>query len=159
MVFSRTTRSLWHSKVKLDSAVTKHILRLQHKTKVAMLNAIPSHLKNCLKFNFLTRTTQDEAGNTINYPIFVHSKVMIVDKVVCVIGSANINDRSILAYRDTEMAAVIHSREVASKLEEDLRRQHAAFLKEFLTDLTFDLSGGERSTSISGLDLYVALFG
>ncbi|CUG90918.1 phospholipase D, putative [Bodo saltans] len=63
---------------------------------------------------------------------------MIVDKAVCVIGSANINDRSLLSYRDTEMAAVIHSPEVSGKLEEDLRKQHAAFLKAGQHNLELD---------------------
>ncbi|CUG07265.1 Hypothetical protein, putative [Bodo saltans] len=127
--------------LKLDNAVTKHILRLHHETKVAMMKEIPPHLQQCLKFYYLSSTTQGDNGNTINFPFLVHSKVMIVDKAVCVIGSANINDRSMLAYRDTEMVAVIHSPEVASKLEEDLCRQHAAFLKDFPIDLAQESIG------------------
>lgn len=39
--------------------------------------------------------------------IYIHSKLMIVDDRVVLIGSANINDRSLLGSRDTELAAVI----------------------------------------------------
>lgn len=39
--------------------------------------------------------------------IYVHSKVMIVDDAVAIIGSANINDRSLNGDGDTELAAVI----------------------------------------------------
>ena len=33
--------------------------------------------------------------------IYVHSKLMIVDDMRCIIGSANINDRSLLGNRDS----------------------------------------------------------
>lgn len=39
--------------------------------------------------------------------IYVHSKLMIVDDRRCIIGSANINDRSLLGTRDSELACVI----------------------------------------------------
>ncbi|XP_011409458.1 PREDICTED: phospholipase D2-like [Amphimedon queenslandica] len=39
--------------------------------------------------------------------IYVHSKIMIVDDRVSVIGSANINDRSMLGDRDSEMCLII----------------------------------------------------
>lgn len=39
--------------------------------------------------------------------IYIHSKMMIVDDESVIIGSANINDRSMLGLRDTEIAVVI----------------------------------------------------
>ena len=39
--------------------------------------------------------------------IYVHSKLMIVDDRRCIIGSANINDRSLMGDRDSELAIVI----------------------------------------------------
>ena len=39
--------------------------------------------------------------------IYVHSKLMIVDDKRCIIGSANINDRSLLGTRDSELACII----------------------------------------------------
>lgn len=39
--------------------------------------------------------------------IYVHSKLLIVDDAVAIIGSANINDRSLLGNGDTELAAVV----------------------------------------------------
>ena len=35
--------------------------------------------------------------------IYVHSKLMIIDDRIVVIGSANINDRSLLGSRDSEV--------------------------------------------------------
>ena len=39
--------------------------------------------------------------------VYIHSKMMIVDDQIALIGSANINDRSLLGSRDSEMAVVI----------------------------------------------------
>ena len=39
--------------------------------------------------------------------MYVHSKLMIVDDLKVIIGSANINDRSLLGKRDSEIAIVI----------------------------------------------------
>ena len=39
--------------------------------------------------------------------VYVHTKVMIVDDRRMIIGSANINDRSLLGTRDSELALLI----------------------------------------------------
>ena len=39
--------------------------------------------------------------------VYVHSKLMIVDDKIALIGSANINDRSMMGSRDSELAIVI----------------------------------------------------
>ena len=39
--------------------------------------------------------------------IYIHSKCMIVDDSIALIGSANINDRSLDGSRDSEIAIVI----------------------------------------------------
>ena len=39
--------------------------------------------------------------------VYVHSKMMIVDDKRTLIGSANINDRSMLGKRDSELAIVV----------------------------------------------------
>ena len=41
---------------------------------------------------------------TLRFPIYVHSKMMIVDDTYILLGSANINERSLSGSRDTEMA-------------------------------------------------------
>jgi len=50
--------------------------------------------------------------------IYVHDKLMIVDDRIVLIGSANINDRSLLGHRDSEIGAVIHDvQTVDSKMD------------------------------------------
>lgn len=44
--------------------------------------------------------------------IYVHSKLMIVDDRVSIIGSANINDRSMLGSRDSEVNVIIEDKEM-----------------------------------------------
>lgn len=39
--------------------------------------------------------------------IYIHSKIMIIDDEVAIIGSANINDRSMIGNRDSEIGIVI----------------------------------------------------
>ena len=43
--------------------------------------------------------------------IYVHSKLMIVDDRITILGSANINDRSMLGHRDSEVDVVIEDQE------------------------------------------------
>lgn len=40
--------------------------------------------------------------------VYIHSKLMIVDDNYVILGSANINDRSMLGKRDSELAVVIN---------------------------------------------------
>jgi phospholipase D1/2 len=60
---------------------------------------------------YLTVLNLRNYGHTDKYVltemIYVHSKLMIVDDAVAIIGSANINDRSLLGNGDTELAAVV----------------------------------------------------
>ena len=50
-------------------------------------------------------------GHFISELIYVHSKLIIVDDCVTLIGSSNINDRSLTGFRDSEIAVVIHDTE------------------------------------------------
>jgi phosphatidylserine/phosphatidylglycerophosphate/cardiolipin synthase-like enzyme len=51
--------------------------------------------------------TQEKGRFMITEQIYVHSKLMIVDDAVAIIGSANVNDRSLNGDGDSEIAAVI----------------------------------------------------
>lgn len=47
--------------------------------------------------------------------IYIHSKIMIVDDMKVLIGSANINDRSLLGERDSELAVLINPNELSEE--------------------------------------------
>ncbi|WP_426212087.1 phospholipase D-like domain-containing protein [Massilia sp. TWP1-3-3] len=63
------------------------------------------NLRNWIKLNDRYVTEQ----------IYVHSKLMIVDDRYVIMGSANINDRSLLGTRDSELAVLIVDDEIERK--------------------------------------------
>ncbi|XP_019701186.1 phospholipase D1 isoform X2 [Harpegnathos saltator] len=82
-------------------------------------------------------------GTMVTELIYVHSKLMIVDDNTVICGSANINDRSMVATRDSEIAVIIHDEEFedgrmndipflcgkfASSLRKQLFREHLGLL-------------------------------
>ncbi|XP_017646720.2 phospholipase D zeta 1-like isoform X1 [Gossypium arboreum] len=52
-----------------------------------------------------------DGGPVATSPVYVHSKVMIIDDRAALIGSANINDRSLLGSRDSEIGVLIEDKE------------------------------------------------
>ncbi|KAL0387383.1 UNVERIFIED_CONTAM: Phospholipase D zeta 1 [Sesamum radiatum] len=52
-----------------------------------------------------------DGGPVVTSQVYVHSKVMIVDDRRALIGSSNINDRSLLGSRDSEIAVLIEDKE------------------------------------------------
>nr|BAA24077.1 phospholipase D1b [Rattus norvegicus] len=57
------------------------------------------------------RTHAELEGNLVTELIYVHSKLLIADDNTVIIGSANINDRSMLGKRDSEMAVIVQDTE------------------------------------------------
>ncbi|TSL34512.1 Phospholipase D2 [Bagarius yarrelli] len=56
--------------------------------------------------------THSELGHTpVTEIIYVHSKALIADDRRYIIGSANINDRSMMGYRDSELAVLVEDEE------------------------------------------------
>ncbi|XP_071943012.1 phospholipase D1-like [Antedon mediterranea] len=50
-------------------------------------------------------------GTLVTELVYIHSKLMIVDDKIVIMGSANINDRSMLGNRDSELAIIIEDTE------------------------------------------------
>eukprot|EP00927_Polykrikos_kofoidii_P078524 TRINITY_DN75333_c0_g1_i1.p1 TRINITY_DN75333_c0_g1~~TRINITY_DN75333_c0_g1_i1.p1 ORF type:complete len:1189 (-),score=179.03 TRINITY_DN75333_c0_g1_i1:33-3545(-) len=72
----------------------------------------------------LRRWAERTDGALISEQVYVHSKVMVVDDEVAIIGSANINDRSMLGIRDSEVCISVEGAEFARSLREALFAQH-----------------------------------
>eukprot|EP00397_Hematodinium_sp_SG-2012_P002218 GEMP01002224.1.p1 GENE.GEMP01002224.1~~GEMP01002224.1.p1 ORF type:complete len:1312 (+),score=226.14 GEMP01002224.1:262-4197(+) len=66
--------------------------------------------------------------------IYIHSKCAIFDDEHVIIGSANINDRSMLGTRDSETAVVISNKEFARSTRMRLWTEHFNVLKESARD-------------------------
>jgi phospholipase D1/2 len=72
--------------------------------------------------------THDSLGeNLATEVIYVHSKLMIVDDRVTIIGSANINDRSMLGGRDSEVAVIVEDVEMIDGKMNDRPYQFGKF--------------------------------
>lgn len=82
-------------------------------------------------------------GTMVTELIYVHSKLIIIDDNTVICGSANINDRSMVASRDSEIAVIIRDQEFedgrmndipflcgkfASSLRKQLFREHLGLL-------------------------------
>ena len=65
-------------------------------------------MENLLRthFVFLSHPIADCSLLQMTELVYVHSKLMIVDDDTVIIGSANINDRSLLGNRDSEIAVM-----------------------------------------------------
>ncbi len=53
------------------------------------------------------RTWETLDGRVVTEQIYVHSKLLIADDRVAILGSANINDRSLQGERDSELAVIV----------------------------------------------------
>nr|WP_312957412.1 phospholipase D-like domain-containing protein [Stutzerimonas nitrititolerans] len=53
------------------------------------------------------RTWETLNGRVVTEQIYVHSKLLIADDRVAILGSANINDRSLQGERDSELAVIV----------------------------------------------------
>ncbi|EEB06478.2 phospholipase D [Schizosaccharomyces japonicus yFS275] len=93
--------------------------------------------------------------------VYVHGKVMIADDRVAVIGSANINERSLLGNRDSEIAAVVRDTlmedslmdgkpykvgKFAHRLRIRLMREHLGIETDVLEQREYNMDGLDRDT-------------
>ena len=73
--------------------------------------------------------------------IYIHSKLMIVDDKKVIIGSANINDRSMLGDRDSEFCVLIQEREERKFIMDGKRTSSSNFAHSFRTGLMAEHMG------------------
>ncbi len=93
--------------------------------------------------------------------IYVHSKLLIADDRVAILGSANINDRSQIGDRDSELAVIIRddakARVKLDGVTEDVVSRSVHDLRVALWRKLFGLSGGKRpATGLSDIIMYPA---
>uniref|UniRef100_A0A8C3PVE0 phospholipase D n=1 Tax=Chrysolophus pictus TaxID=9089 RepID=A0A8C3PVE0_CHRPC len=94
------------------------IMHFNYRTMCRGENSILSQLKsevgdkwiNYISFCGL-RTYAELEGKLVTELIYVHSKLLIADDNTVIIGSANINDRSMLGKRDSEVAIIVQDTE------------------------------------------------
>jgi phospholipase D1/2 len=92
-------------------------------------------------------------GKVISEMIYVHSKLMIVDDAVAIIGSANINDRSLNGNGDTEIAAVVVDNAQAAMTDvgggvKCITRQFAKELRKKLWEKHLGMLVDQKTTGV-----------
>uniref|UniRef100_A0A8C5IWY2 Phospholipase n=1 Tax=Junco hyemalis TaxID=40217 RepID=A0A8C5IWY2_JUNHY len=99
------------------------IMHFNYRTMCRGENSILGQLKaevgdkwiNYISFCGL-RTYAELEGKLVTELIYVHSKLLIADDNTVIIGSANINDRSMLGKRDSEMAIIVQDSDTVPSL-------------------------------------------
>lgn len=101
-----------HPEGPVGGGTTLEVLRLQMTTIWWLRETLAKRLgdkgkpEDYVSFFYL-RAAADLPNGPATEQIYVHTKLMIVDDNVVIVGSANINDRSMLGNRDSEIAAIV----------------------------------------------------
>ncbi|XP_059955119.1 phospholipase D1 isoform X2 [Mesoplodon densirostris] len=110
------------------------IMHFNYRTMCRGENSILGQLKaeignqwiNYISFCGL-RTHAELEGNLVTELVYVHSKLLIADDDTVIIGSANINDRSMLGKRDSEMAVIVQDTETVPSVMDGKEYQAGHF--------------------------------
>ncbi|KAF6096186.1 phospholipase D2 [Phyllostomus discolor] len=93
-----------------------------HRLKAAMGTAWRDYMSICG-----LRTHGELGEHPVSELIYIHSKMLIADDRTVIIGSANINDRSLLGKRDSELAVLIEDTEMEPSLMDGMEYQAGRF--------------------------------
>ncbi|XP_045020806.1 phospholipase D2 isoform X2 [Bubalus bubalis] len=93
-----------------------------HRLKAAMGTEWRNYISICG-----LRTHGELGGHPVSELIYIHSKMLIADDRTVIIGSANINDRSLLGKRDSELAVLIEDTEMEPSLMNGVEYQAGRF--------------------------------
>ncbi|CAF4014666.1 unnamed protein product [Adineta steineri] len=88
-------------------------------------------------------------GNLVTEIIYVHAKLMIVDDQMCICGSANINDRSLLGTRDSEVCLVVNDLEMIDSHLNDQMTKVGRFCSTWRKTLFRHILGIENEEEIN----------
>uniref|UniRef100_A0A673KBB5 phospholipase D n=1 Tax=Sinocyclocheilus rhinocerous TaxID=307959 RepID=A0A673KBB5_9TELE len=156
----KTPRMPWHDigvlvHGKAARDIARHFIQRWNFTKYVCMYLCLSAVADCwIKYNCFCglRTHADLDGRLVTELIYVHSKLMIVDDCTVIIGSANINDRSMLGKRDGEMAVVVEDTEFQPSVMDGESYQAGSFalsLREECFRSAFLLQVSYMTTDIS----------
>ncbi|XP_059937247.1 phospholipase D2 isoform X2 [Mesoplodon densirostris] len=93
-----------------------------HRLKAVMGTAWRDYISICG-----LRTHGELGRHLVSELIYIHSKMLIADDRTVIIGSANINDRSLLGKRDSELAVLMEDTEMEASLMNGVEYQAGRF--------------------------------
>ncbi|MEQ2236735.1 Phospholipase D, partial [Ilyodon furcidens] len=131
------------------------VMHFNYRTMIRGEYSIISQLKkemddqwmNYISFAGL-RTHAELEGRLVTELIYVHSKMLIADDNTVIIGSANINDRSMLGKRDSEVAVVVEDSEKVVSVMDGQDYEAGPFALELRLECFRTILGGHTDTSI-----------
>uniref|UniRef100_A0A8D0AF63 phospholipase D n=1 Tax=Sander lucioperca TaxID=283035 RepID=A0A8D0AF63_SANLU len=89
-----------------------------------------------------------QAGRLVTELIYVHSKMLIADDNTVIIGSANINDRSMLGKRDSEVAVIVEDSEKVASMMDGQEYEAGPYALQLRLECFRTILGGHTDTSI-----------
>ncbi|XP_059182788.1 phospholipase D1 [Centropristis striata] len=98
------------------------------------------------------RTHADLEGKLVTELIYVHSKMLIVDDRTVIIGSANINDRSMLGKRDSEVAVIVEDSEMVASVMDGQQYQAGKYALQLRLECFKMILGAHADPSIDVSD-------
>uniref|UniRef100_A0A8C3GCJ1 Phospholipase n=1 Tax=Cyclopterus lumpus TaxID=8103 RepID=A0A8C3GCJ1_CYCLU len=109
------------------------------------------HWMNYISFAGL-RTHTELEGRLVTELIYVHSKMLIADDNTVIIGSANINDRSMLGKRDSEVAVIVEDSEKVASVMDGQAYEAGPYALQLRLECFRTILGGHNDTSIDMSD-------
>lgn len=106
---------------------------------------------NYISFGGL-RTHAELEGRLVTELIYVHSKMLIADDTTVLIGSANINDRSMLGKRDSEVAVIVEDTEKVVSVMDGQEYQAGKFALQLRLECFKMILGASTDPSIDVRD-------
>uniref|UniRef100_A0A7N6AEA0 Phospholipase n=1 Tax=Anabas testudineus TaxID=64144 RepID=A0A7N6AEA0_ANATE len=110
-----------------------------------------SNWMNYISFAGL-RTHAELEGKLVTELIYVHSKMLIADDNTVIIGSANINDRSMLGKRDSEVAVIVEDTETMTSVMDEQTYQAGKFALQLRLECFKIILGAYTDPSIDVSD-------
>ncbi|XP_035530039.1 phospholipase D1a [Morone saxatilis] len=131
------------------------VMHFNYRTMIRGEHSIISQLKremddqwmNYISFAGL-RTHAELEGRLVTELIYVHSKMLIADDNTVIIGSANINDRSMLGKRDSEVAVIIEDSEKVAAVMDGQEYEAGPYALQLRLECFRTILGGHTDTSI-----------
>jgi len=128
----------------LDSSI-QQIIKYQNRTIRGIYDTLTSQHPDSNPENYISFFSLCNYGylnGVAHYnQIYVHSKLMIIDDKITMIGSANINDRSLNGDRDSEIAVVIEDTENTQTIINGRIRRTGKFAKNLRKKLWREHTG------------------
>uniref|UniRef100_A0A665WIJ9 Phospholipase n=1 Tax=Echeneis naucrates TaxID=173247 RepID=A0A665WIJ9_ECHNA len=123
------------------------MIRGEHSIISQLKKEMDEHWMNYISFAGL-RTHCELEGRLVTELIYVHSKMLIADDNTVIIGSANINDRSMLGKRDSEVAVIIEDCEKVSSVMDGQEYEAGPYALQLRLECFRTNLGGHTDTSI-----------